>query len=41
LERLYEQRRAAYETADHVVNAELYSLQRVIEKVMELASSPA
>ena len=39
LERLYEQRRAAYETADHVVDAELYSLQRVIEKVMELASS--
>ena len=39
LERLYEQRRAAYETADCVVDTELYSLQRVIEKVMELASS--
>jgi len=38
LERLYGQRRAAYETADHVVDTELYSLQRVIEKVMELAS---
>ena len=39
LERLYGQRRGAYETADHVVDTELYSLQRVIEKVMELASS--
>ena len=41
LKRLYEQRRAAYETADHVVDTELYSLQRVIEKVMELASPSA
>lgn len=41
LKRLYGQRRAAYETADHVVDTELYSLQRVIEKVMELASSVA
>jgi shikimate kinase len=41
LQRLYEQRRAAYETADQVVDTELYSLQRVIEKVMELASSLA
>ena len=39
LKRLYGQRRTAYETADHVVDTELYSLQRVIEKVMELASS--
>jgi shikimate kinase len=39
LQRLYGQRRAAYEAADHVVDTELYSLQRVIEKVMELASS--
>ena len=39
LERLYGQRRSAYEKADHVVDTELYSLQRVIEKVMELASS--
>ena len=39
LERLYDQRRTAYETADDVVDTELYSLQRVIEKVMELASS--
>jgi len=38
---LYEQRRTAYETADHVVDTELYSLQRVIEKVMELASPSA
>jgi len=41
LKRLYEQRRTAYETADHVVDTELYSLQRVIEKVMELASPSA
>jgi len=39
LERLYGQRRAAYENADHIVDTELYSLQRVIEKVLELASS--
>jgi shikimate kinase len=39
LERLYDQRRKAYETADDVVDTELYSLQRGIEKVMELASS--
>jgi len=38
---LYEQRRTVYETADHVVDTELYSLQRVIEKVRELASSRA
>ena len=38
LERLLGQRRAAYEAADHVIDTELYSLQRVIEKVMELAS---
>lgn len=37
LERLLEARREAYESADHVVNAELYDQQRVIEKVMELA----
>jgi shikimate kinase len=41
LKRLFSQRRAAYETADHVIDTELYSLQRVIEKVMELASSVA
>lgn len=39
LERLFGQRKAAYEAADHVVDTELFSLQRVIEKVMELASS--
>jgi shikimate kinase len=38
LERLLEARKAAYESADHVVNTELYNLQRVIEKVIELAS---
>jgi shikimate kinase len=37
LERLLEARHEAYESADHVVNAELYDQQRVIEKVMELA----
>ena len=41
LQRLYEQRRSVYETADHVVDTEPYSLQRVIEKVRELASSRA
>jgi shikimate kinase len=38
LKRLLSARKAAYEAADHVVNTELYNLQRVIEKVMELAS---
>jgi shikimate kinase len=38
LKRLLYERQAAYESADHVVNTELYNLQRVIEKVMELAS---
>ena len=40
LERLLESRREAYESADHVVNSELYDQQRVIEKVMELALAP-
>jgi shikimate kinase len=39
LERLLEARKAAYEVADHVINTELYNLQRVIEKVIELASA--
>ena len=38
LKRLYDERRAFYETADKVVDTELISLQRVIEKVIELAS---
>ena len=38
LSRLLRERKGAYESADHVVNTELYSLQRVIEMVMELAS---
>jgi shikimate kinase len=38
LKRLFEERRASYETADKIVDTELYSLQRVIEMVIELAS---
>lgn len=38
LKRLLEERKAFYETADNVVDTELYSLQRVIEMVIELAS---
>ena len=38
LRRLLAAREKAYESADHVINTELYNLQRVIEKVMELAS---
>lgn len=37
LERLLSQRRGAYESADAVVDTELYELQRVIEKVVQLA----
>ena len=40
LKRLFESRRAVYETADNVIDTELYGLQRVIEKVTELASGP-
>jgi len=39
LKRLYHDRRKAYEAADHAVDTELYGLQRVIDKVVELASS--
>lgn len=39
LKRLLEARRIAYESADHVVSTELYDMQRVIEKVTELASA--
>ena len=40
LKRLFELRRHIYETADSVIDTELYGLQRVIEKVIELASLP-
>lgn len=40
LKRLLEARNAAYESADHVVNTELYALQKVIDMVAELASRP-
>ncbi|HXT18473.1 MAG TPA: shikimate kinase [Gemmatimonadaceae bacterium] len=39
LKRLFEARRAAYESADHVVSTELFDLQRVIQKVTELATA--
>jgi shikimate kinase len=38
LKRLFAARKDIYETADSVIDTELYSLQRVIEKVIELAS---
>ena len=41
LERLLAARKASYESADHVVDVELYNLQRVIERVIELASMRA
>jgi shikimate kinase len=37
LKRLLEARQAAYESADHVVDTELFDLQRVIESVAQLA----
>ncbi|MGE5102841.1 MAG: shikimate kinase [Deltaproteobacteria bacterium] len=37
LKRLLEARKAAYESADHVVDTELFGLQRVIESITELA----
>jgi shikimate kinase len=39
LKRLYDERHSAYEAADHVVNADLIDLQRVIQKVTELATA--
>jgi shikimate kinase len=39
LKRLLDTRKTAYESADHVVSTELYSLQRVIEKVVALVGS--
>ena len=38
LRRLFDARRAAYESADAVVDTELFDIQRVIEMVSELAS---
>lgn len=38
LERLLASRKAAYESAQHMIDAELLSIQRVTEKVIELAS---
>jgi len=38
LKRLFESRKHIYETADSIIDTELYGLQRVIEKVIELAS---
>ncbi len=38
MERLYRARQAAYEMADETVDTELYGLQKVIERVAELAS---
>ena len=38
LDRLLKARKAAYESADYVIDAELLSVQRVIDKVIELAS---
>jgi shikimate kinase len=37
LKRLLEARQAAYESADHIVDTELFDLQRVIESVAQLA----
>jgi shikimate kinase len=39
LTRLLEARKAVYESAEFVIRTELYTLQRVIEKVIELATS--
>jgi shikimate kinase len=40
LTKLLDARKAAYETADHVVSTELLDLQKVIQKVAELATGP-
>lgn len=39
LKRLFEARKKSYETADEIVDTELYNLQRVIEMVIHLASA--
>jgi shikimate kinase len=41
LTRIFDARRAAYESADEMIDTELYGLQRVIEKVVALASGDA
>ncbi|HTE43668.1 MAG TPA: shikimate kinase [Gemmatimonadaceae bacterium] len=41
LTRILEARKAAYESADNVIDTELYGLQRVIEKVVALATGKA
>jgi shikimate kinase len=38
LNKLLEARKGAYESADHVISTELLDLQRVVQKVTELAS---
>jgi shikimate kinase len=38
LTRLYDARKQSYEAADHVINTELLDPQRVIDKVLELAT---
>jgi len=39
LRRLFNARKAAYETADHVIEAELLGLEEVIKRVSTLAQS--
>jgi shikimate kinase len=41
LTKILEARKAAYESADSTIDTELYGLQRVIEKVVALASGKA
>jgi shikimate kinase len=41
LTRIFDARKAAYESADEMIDTELYGLQRVIEKVVALASGDA
>src|SRR5919201_3873430 len=38
LKRLFDQRRAAYETADHTIDTETLDVQGVVEKITQLAS---
>lgn len=40
LRRIFDSRRRVYETADSVIDTELYDLQRVIDMVINLASPP-
>jgi shikimate kinase len=41
LTRIFDARKVAYESADEMIDTELYGLQRVIEKVVALASGDA